>query len=235
MLDTSEVLESFQIKAGITFQNKELLQQALTHSSFAKKSHEKGISDNERLEFFGDAVLKLVVSEYLFQEFPELSEGPLTKKRAQIISDKFLSEIATQLQLGSFLFLSYSEKQTGGAARPSILANAFEALLGAYYLDSGYEPVKLFFLRWFKACSEGDSVDLEDYKTTLQECLQKKSLSLPSYQLLETEGPEHKKVFHIEVIVNLEKKTLRRKAKGYSKKEAEQAAAKRLLEALEKA
>lgn len=234
MTDKMDILNEFQKHAGIKFKNISLLKQALTHSSFAKKVRSKGVQDNERLEFFGDAVLKLIVSEYLFQTYPNLSEGPLTKKRAQIVSDKFLSEAAVRINLGAALFLSESEKVSGGASRSSILANAFEALLGAYYLDSGYDAAKVFFLTHFQAVSIEGGIDLKDYKTALQEYLQKKNLDLPNYQLIDTEGPEHQKIFHVEGGIKVDKKTLKRKGKGNSKKEAEQQAAKRLLELLDK-
>lgn len=234
MKQPEDNLHDFQKQAGIQFKDINLLKQALTHSSFAKKTRAKGLQDNERLEFFGDAVLKLIVSEYLFQTFPTLSEGPLTKKRAQIVSDKFLSEAAIRIHLGTVLFLSESEKASGGANRSSILANAFEALLGAYYLDSGYKAAQDFFLKQFQVLFDEGNIDLKDYKTALQEYLQKKNLGLPNYKLAETEGPEHQKIFHVEGVITVNKKTLKQRGKGNSKKEAEQEAAKRLLEVIDK-
>lgn len=234
MTDAESKLLAFQLKQGFSFNNQDMLKQALTHSSYAKKGREKGAQDNERLEFFGDAVLKLIVSEYLFSTYPTLSEGPLTKKRAQIVSDKFLSEMAIRMDLGSVLFLSDAERQAGGAGRSSILANALEALLGAYYLDSGYEAVKTFFLIQIEACFHTSEVDLKDYKTTLQEYMQKQCLPLPEYLIVQMEGPEHQKIFYVDVVVKIDSKLLRRKGRGSSKKEAEQAAAKRLLEIIDK-
>lgn len=222
--------EALEKKIGISFNTKALLKQALTHRSYHSKKELE--DDNERLEYFGDAVLKLIVTDYLYHKFPELNEGDLTKKRAGIIADKCLSLIAEKLDLGKYMRFSYGENQSGGRNKTSNLANALEALIGAIYLDKGYEDAKHFFLSYFEKSAKRQADSLRDFKTELQEYAQKKYKNLPSYALEKEEGPEHDKIFHISVSLTTAKETLKAKGAGSSKKEAEQSAAKSLIETL---
>lgn len=235
---TSEVtvgrLAEFQRIAGISFRNSGLLLTALTHSSYARYSKKGGVQDNERLEFFGDAVLKLIVSEYLLKKFPSASEGDLTKIRAQLISDKNLAFLSEKLKMGDFLMMSYGEKNTGGNKRLSNLANAMEAVLGAYYLDSGLPAVHQFFtellIRHEKELLAQDYV--VDYKTALQEHLQRRKKGLPEYRTVREEGPEHDKIFYVTVTVDGDDERRPYEGTGRSKKDAEQMAAKQASLAL---
>jgi ribonuclease-3 len=213
------------------FRNKDLIQEALTHSSFAKRQVPP-VRDNERLEFFGDAVLKLIISEYLYAKYPHESEGELTKKRARMVADKLLATLAQALNIGEFLRLSPGEKKGGGAERASNLANAMEAILGALYMDQGYEAAKTFFISVLQDVGYNDDSALHDNKTKLQEWAQKQGLALPKYQVLKSEGPDHDKIFYVEVVVNRNGTPMVSVGYGKSKKEAEQHAAKKLLSSL---
>jgi ribonuclease III len=220
-------LSDFEDKASLSFKNKALLSQAFTHSSYLKRG-----TNNERLEFFGDAVLKLIVSEYLYFKYPHFDEGDLTKKRAQIVSDRLLSQLSSSLEVGEYMLFSPGEAGTGGAKKPSNLANAFEALLGAIYLDSGYPKAKDFFVNRLELAPESAKTELQDSKTILQEWSQKKSGELPLYTQVDENGPEHEKCFVVRVSVNLSTGEKSAEGKGVSKKRAEQNAAKRLLATL---
>ncbi len=221
-------IESIEKKIKVTFNTKSLLRDAVTHKSYAKQQRQEKVADNERLEYFGDAVLKLIVTDYLYHKFPKESEGELTKKRASMIADKCLSQIASQLDLGRYLRLSHGEKQSGGAERPSNLANAVEALIGAIYLDQGYSVAKVFFMENFDKIPQKERLFLGDFKTELQEHAQKKYQTLPEYTLLSERGPEHGKVFSVQVKINHASETLEARGEGNSKKEAEQEAAQKL-------
>ena len=225
-------LENFQKENHLYFKNRALLEEALTHSSYAKQ-YQGNVNDNERLEFFGDAVLKLLVSEHLFLTYPELNEGALTKKRAYLVSDTLLARLANSISLGAFIRLSHSEKRAGGNERSSILANAMEALLGAIYLDSGYEACKAFFVPLIKTINLDKELKTYNNKTVLQEWTQKRGLPLPCYTIKKTHGPDHNKVFYVTVSITT-KKGLEKTASGSgtSKKEAEQEAARLLFEQL---
>jgi ribonuclease III len=225
-----ELLSELEEKAGLNFKNKGLLSQALTHSSYAKRDRGNQSIDNERLEFFGDAVLKLIVSEYLYFKYPHLDEGGLTKKRAQIVSDRLLAELSMNLSVGDYMLFSQGEKGTGGSSRPSNLANAFEALLAAIYLDTGYEEAKSFFISRYDLAPQEAKLELQDSKTVLQEWAQQNGGALPTYTLLKSEGPDHKKKFIVRVTVQAKRGDLSEDGMGVSKKRAEQEAAKRLLE-----
>ncbi len=207
------------------FNNKDLLKVALTHSSFARHSKQPGVEDNERLEFLGDAVLKLIVSQYLFDRFGDYDEGRLTKLRAQIVSDKTLAGFAQSLNLGERILFSFGEKNSGGPARISNLANAFEAILGAIYLDKGLQEATDFLVPYIEKFGE----EWVDAKSELQELSQKKKIDLPTYRVFKEEGPDHKKQFHIEASVMIEGRTVTAFGDGPSKKEAEQLAAAHLL------
>lgn len=220
-MEREKELQELEKRLGIPFLSKALLNQALTHSSFA---HEAGIPDNERLEYLGDAVLKLVITEYIYNKFPTKPEGDLTKIRATVISDETLAKVADKMNLGRYLLLSENEKRTGGAVRKSNLANSLEALIGAIYLDAGLGRSRDFLLEILR--SEIEKVSAEDYikdfKSVLQEYSQKRKWELPHYRVLSESGPRHKRIFTIGVKVSGK---LLGKGSGMSKKEAEQKAA----------
>jgi len=217
-------LQDLEKRIGVTFLSKSLLDKALTHSSYAYESRGK-VQDNERLEFLGDAVLKLVMSEYLFERFPERQEGELTKIRASVISDVTLAHVAKKMKLGEFVLLGSNEKRTGGVERKSNLANAFEALLGAIYMDSGIGVAREMTLKFLS--EDVDRVSKEgfiiDFKSAVQEFVQKKGWGLPNYRVIRESGPRHHRTFITEVVIKGESKGTGR---GPSKKESEQAAAK---------
>ncbi len=226
-------IKAFEKKLGLDFIDKNLLFSALTHSSFSNYKVEKGkANNNERLEFFGDAVLKLVVSEYLYKKFFDMDEGQLTKIRAQIVSDRMLARFAKDINLGEYMFFSYGEKNTGGKQRKSNLANAIEAILGAIYLDRGIEETQNFFLRLFSGYEKEMILDGTDvnYKTTLQEILQQNKKALPVYTVLKEEGPEHAKCFSVEVEFIYKGRLIKAIGKNVTKKEAEQKAAEKALD-----
>lgn len=224
-------IEGFEQKTGLTFTNKDLIREALTHSSFAKRQSPP-VADNERLEFFGDAVLKLIISEYLYAKYPNESEGELTKKRARMVADKLLANLAQALELGEYLRLSQGEQKAGGKTRASTLANAMEAILGAIYMDQGYDAAKAFFISLLQDVGYNDDSALHDNKTKLQEWCQQKGLALPKYQVLKSEGPDHEKTFYVEVAIKKQDSPQVAVGYGKSKKEAEQHAAKKLLSSL---
>lgn len=209
-----------------TFKNKDILKEALTHRSY--NPHPHGIN-NERLEFLGDSVLGLVVAGQLYNLLSEKEEGVLSKIKANLVSRKNLYFWAKQLDIGKYLFLGQGEISSGGRARASILSNAMEALLGAIYLDGGFEEVSKVILAWFK--TQKIEIDLQDYKSVLQEYMQKLSRSVPDYEIVETIGPEHDKIFT--AVVYEEGKELGR-GRGHNKKDAHQAAAKDALDKINK-
>ena len=214
-------LNRLETKLGTTFLNKTLLNQALTHSSYG---HEKNLPDNERLEFLGDAVLKLVMTEYLYNKFPELAEGDLTKIRASVISDDTLAQIGRKVELGEFLLLSANEIKSGGQKRKSNVANVFEALLGAIYLDAGLGKARDLVVESLR--EEVEKVSkvgyINDFKSALQEYAQKQHLELPLYRVIKETGPRHRRVFWMEVKLKGRRYGIGR---GANKKEAEQRAA----------
>jgi len=217
----------FEQILGITFRNKELLYEALSHSSYANEKKKQRRS-NERLEFLGGRVLSIVVSQYLFQNYPDLPEGELTKIRAALVCEKSLHRFALQIRLGEFLLLGKGETHTGGRERPSILADAFEAVIAAIYLDAGLEIARAHILRFIpKNIPENRSMLFGDYKTALQEVVQKNPEEKVEYLLIDESGPDHSKTFAVEVCLN---SNVIGRGKGRSKKEAEQMAAKEALE-----
>lgn len=211
---------------GYRFKNPEQLKEALSHKSFASESR-SGIY-NERLEFLGDSVLAAVVAHRLYVDYPDDDEGSLSKKKSQLVSRPSLAVWAAELNLGAYLYLGVGEETSGGRTRQSLLGNALEALIGAIYLDGGYEAAERFIRHW---CVERHArLQETDYKSRLQEMLQKKYKVPPSYELAAAAGPDHDKTF--EVFVRLGKKELGR-GTGKTKKEAEQAAARNALELIE--
>lgn len=225
---------AFEEKLGLFFKNKELLIMAMTHSSLTRQRSFQHEIDNERLEFFGDSVVKLVISEYLMTRYPQAQEGELTKLRAWLVSDKCLSFFAIQLDLGVYLRLSFGEDKGGGRHRTSTLANAFEALMGAVFLDQGLSAARGLLSRllseyWDVVQEEASSID---HKTQLQEWSQQQRIVLPEYQVMRTEGPDHSKLFFVDVVCHLPSGERRFSGQGTSRKEAEQIAAKSALSGL---
>ncbi len=209
-----------------------LLKEALTHRSYIHEYRVKGLKDNEELEFLGDAVLGLVISDYLYRRYPEYSCGELSKLKAVIVSEKILSKRAKTLGIGRYLLLGKGEERAGGRDRPSILSDALEAIIGALYLDRGLETARHFILREFS--EEIDSLVkrkyLQDYKGWLQEIIQARFKRKPRYQVIGERGPQHRKVFTVEA--RLGKRVMGR-GRGRSKKEAEQRAAQQALVRME--
>ena len=212
-------------RMGYTFQNQALLVNALTHSSYAHEHHRNG-KDNERLEFLGDAVLGFVCAEYLFSLLSS-QEGELTKVRASVVCEKALASYANALELGDFLLLGHGEQATGGSHRPSILSDAFEAVLAAVYLDGGMEAAKSFVMPFLeKEVASQRRRQFKDYKTLLQEIVQQNPGERLSYELVKEAGPDHQKRFTVEVHLN---SNVVGTGVGRSKKEAEQQAAREAL------
>ena len=220
-----EDLSTLEDSIGYIFNDKQLIIEALTHKSFKKPYN------NERLEFLGDAVLDLIVGEYLYNKFPNSDEGTLSKIRASLVNEGGFAKLAKSLNLGDYLFLSAAEENNKGRSKKSLLSNAFEALMGAIYLEAGLNKCKEITIRLLEA--NYPKIDLDslckDYKTALQELTQATHGTTPTYTLIGASGPDHDKIF--EVAVLLEEKELSR-AKGKSKKEAQQDAAKIALEKL---
>ncbi|MBR6069089.1 MAG: ribonuclease III [Ruminococcus sp.] len=220
-------IAGFEKKIGYTFENKHLIQQALSHSSYANEKKRPNGS-NERLEFLGDSVLSIVVSDYLYKHLTSVAEGDLTKLRASLVCEKSLHIFAKQIDLGDYLLLGKGEENTGGRERPSILADAFEAVIAAIYLDGGIEAARKHILRFIPEDLEHEAKKaFSDFKTVLQEVVQKNPEEKVEYVLIGEEGPDHNKRFVVEVMLNSQ---VIGKGKGRSKKEAEQLAAKEALE-----
>ncbi|MBQ7964592.1 MAG: ribonuclease III [Ruminococcus sp.] len=220
-------MDELQKKISYQFNNTDLLKEALTHSSYANEQHRK-LKCNERLEFLGDAVLSIVVSDYIFANCPKLPEGELTKLRASLVCEKSLFKFAKELGLGEHLLLSHGEKRSGGANRASILADAFEAVIAAIYLDGGIEPARKHILRFVvPEIEQRRTTAFKDYKTALQEIIQKNPGETLEYILVGSSGPDHDKHFKVEVHLN---SNVIGRGGGKSKKEAEQQAAREALE-----
>lgn len=210
---------------GYTFSSRDLIETALTHSSYANEV-KRGTKYNERLEFLGDAILSIIVSDYLFHKF-HLPEGELTKLRASLVCEKSLDLFAAQISLGGFLRLGHGEELTGGRDRPSIRSDAFEALIAAIYLDGGMEKAQAFVLPFIVEMLEEHATPFKDYKTLLQEIVQQNPEERLEYVLAEESGPDHSKHFLVEVHLN---SNVIGAGEGHSKKAAEQQAAKKALE-----
>jgi ribonuclease III len=222
--------EKLETMLNINFQNIDMIQQAFTHSSYVNEHRELNFSDNERLEFLGDAVLELGVSQYLFQKYPSMPEGEMTKLRASIVCEPSLATFARSLDFGSHILLGKGEEMTGGRNRPALLADVFEAFLGALYLDQGYE-IALNFLEKhvFPKIDTGAFSHGMDYKSKLQEIIQQDKNQSIEYQIVEEKGPSHNKEFVAELLINQQ---LYGSGVGRTKKEAEQRAAKDALDKL---
>jgi ribonuclease-3 len=212
---------------GYQFKDEKLITEALTHRSYKKEVN------NERLEFLGDAVMDLIVGEYLFHLFPKAEEGMLSKLRAALVNEDSFTRLAKRLNLGKFLYLSPAEENNNGREKPSILSSAFEAVMGAVYLESGFNTAKDVALKLLKAEFPVITPEelLKDYKTTLQEITQAHFGVVPEYRVVNASGPDHKKEFEIGVYIQ-DKEYAR--AKGKSKKTAQQEGAKLTIEKLKK-
>ncbi|WP_047151619.1 ribonuclease III [Aneurinibacillus tyrosinisolvens] len=222
--------QQFQDEIGVHFTNEKLLRQAFTHSSYVNEHRGKPFQDNERLEFLGDAVLELTVSQFLYTHFPKMAEGELTKMRAAIVCEPSLVTFANQLQFGRLILLGKGEELTGGRFRPALLADVFEAFIGALYLDQGIEHVFRFLEKYvYPRINQGEFTRVTDYKSQLQEFIQHDSLGEIQYRIVLERGPAHSREFVSEVTLN--GKVLGQ-GMGRSKKEAEQHAASMALNQL---
>lgn len=220
-------MEVLQNKLGYKFNNIKLLENALTHSSYANEVR-NGHTSNERLEFLGDSVLSVIVADHLFKNFRTIPEGELTKLRASLVCEKSLCVFSREIDLGRFLLLGKGEEKGGGRERDSILADAFEAVLAAIYLDGGMENAAKFVMRFVGPELENHTHEsFKDYKTALQEIIQRNPEESVTYILKGESGPDHNKIFEVEVHLN---SNVIGKGKGKNKKQAEQMAAKQALE-----
>jgi ribonuclease-3 len=216
-----------------SFKDQELLYQAFRHPSYVYEKDNLGVSDNQRLEFLGDAVISLAISHLLMEFFPEMKEGDLSKYRASLVSENGLSCIAQELELGDYLLLGKGEERTNGRKKLSIQSDALEALIGAIYLDGGFVEALRVIAKLFSPSLNRISLDksINDFKTELQEYSQETFQSTPEYRLEKETGPDHNKTFYVGVYL---KGNLMGEGKGKSKKEAEQNAAKEALACLKK-
>ena len=224
------MIKDLETAIGYSFRNITLLQNALSHSSYANERWHNSLMSNERLEFLGDSVLGMLVAEYLYKTFPDRPEGDLTRMRADMVCEQALAKVANKLELGKHILLGHGEAQGGGNSRPSILADAVESVIAACFLDGGMEAAKAFVTQ-FILCD----VPLKhrynvDHKTELQELVQKKRDQVLSYELIGESGPDHDKRFTVAVSLNGEKIG---EGNGSSKKRAEQEAARTALETLQ--
>lgn len=216
------MLKDLEAALGYPFENITLLQNALTHSSYANERWHNSLMSNERLEFLGDSILGMVVAEYLYRNFPDRPEGELTRMRADMVCETSLAAVADQLCLGRHLMLGHGEEQGGGRSRASILADAVESVIAAAFIDGGMAAAQ-GIIRQFILCNVPiEKMHNADYKTALQERVQKKKNQVITYHLIDQSGPDHDKHFSVEVRLNGE---VAGKGEGSSKKRAEQAAA----------
>ncbi len=219
-------MDGLEERLGYKFNNINLLKNALTHSSYANEVRD-GFSSNERLEFLGDSVLSIVVSDYIYKHYPNMPEGELTKLRASLVCEKSLCAFSRELELGNYLMLGKGEEKGGGRERDSILADAFEAVLAAIYLDGGMEPARRHVMNFvLRELQHTDDEVFKDYKTALQEIIQRNPEEAVSYILTGESGPDHDKEFTVEVRLN---SNVIGKGTGKNKKRAEQMAAKEAL------
>jgi len=224
--------EELEKKLGISFSDKSLVIRALTHRSYLNENKDKDLQNNERLEFLGDAVLELIISFKLFEKYPEKSEGELTSIRSALVRTESLAQQSRDLDVGKYLLMSKGEEDSGGRDKDYLLANTYEALLGAIYLDSGYESCKAFVERTLlkKVDEIVENALFIDPKTKIQELIQAKYKVTPTYQIIKEEGPDHDKYFTVELDVNKRKLS---EGYGASKQKAEEDAAQKAIELLE--
>lgn len=223
-------MKTLEEKLGYQFQDRSLLENALTHSSYANEHKMAGMASNERLEFLGDSVLGMVVADYLYRSCPTLPEGDLTRLRASLVCEGNLVLVAKDLELGSYLKLGKGEELGGGRTRPSIQADAVEAVLAAVYLDGGIAAARRLIQHFILDNIARVHEVTKDHKTALQEIVQRKSSQVLTYELVGERGPDHAKTFCMDVRLN---GTVIGSGEGRSKKEAEQAAAKAAIQYLE--
>jgi ribonuclease III len=230
--DTIDILQddlsSFEERIGHRFTRRDLLTRALTHKSYSHEAKQEDVRDNETFEFLGDSVLGFVIGDLLFHRFPEEDEGALSKIKAYLVSATSLASKARAYGMGEVIYLGVGEEKSGGRKKDSLLANLFEAMIAAIYLDGGIEPARALIERSFR--DDIDRIDADDllfhdYKTALQELAQGRGLPLPEYSVIDEVGPDHDKRFIVEVKVG----SLSRRGEGSSKKEAQQQAAKHAL------
>jgi ribonuclease-3 len=228
-----QALKELEASLGYCFVDIGLLDNALTHRSFVNENSNLPCKDNERLEFLGDAVLELTVSDMLIKKFPGYTEGELSKLRASVVNEHPLAELARRFRIGEFFLLGRGEEASGGRMKPSLLANAFESLVAAMYLDGGFERAAAFTGSLFEPLIEAGAAAsvYRDYKTAAQEICQNLFRELPRYAIIEETGPDHDKRFEMGLIIG--EKTIAT-GTGRNKKEAEQQAAKTALETLRK-
>lgn len=226
-------MQKLEQKIGYTFRDRRLLKTALTHSSYANERHEEGCESYERLEFLGDSILGHIAADYLYRQEPPIPEGRMTRLRAELVCEASLHRIAQRLELGSYMRLGRGEERTRGRERPSILADMVESLIAAMYLDSGSleQPRRFILDELLLQADLGEQHRSEDYKTALQELVQRSPNQLISYEMLGQTGPDHDKTFVFRVSVN---GVPVGEGSGRSKKEAEQMAARQALEALDR-
>ena len=227
-VSSSEDLTGLEESLGYTFRKKSYLREALTHKSYAHERSKECESFNERLEFLGDSVLELIISEYLFTSYPDYTEADLSRIKAYVVQESTLAETSMDLMLGRYLLLGKGEEMTGGRKKSSLLADAFEAVLAAIYLDGGYRKARDFALKHLKTKADEltSSNFIFDFKTKLQEVAQARYGVLPRYVTHKEEGPEHRKTFEVKVFV---KETFLGSGKGKTKKAAAQKAAEKGL------
>jgi len=228
--EVTERLHHFLDDFSFSFQNEDLLKQAFTHSSYVNEHRRASQDDYERLEFLGDAVLELLISQYLFKHYPDLTEGDMTKLRAAIVCEGGLFQFASSLSFEDKIFLGRGEEVTGGRKRPSLLADVFEAFIGALYLDQGLTEVERFLkIVVYPRINDGTFSHVMDYKSQLQETIQRRNLGELDYELLSEKGPAHHREFTSNVLLNGEIVGM---GKGHSKKDSEQSAACKALKNL---
>ncbi len=224
-------VSEFEQRIGYTFQRRELLRRALTHKSYSHEAKDLDVRHNETFEFLGDSVLGFVIGDLLFAHFPALDEGALSKMKAYLVSAPSLARKARQFGMGEVILLGVGEEKTGGRKKDSLLANLFEAVIAAIYLDGGIDPARQLIERTFaddiRAIDQEDLL-FHDYKTALQEVAQGRGLQLPEYSVVDEVGPDHDKTFVVEVKLG----GLTARGEGSSKKEAQQQAAKRALQSI---
>ena len=225
------MIKDLEAAIGYRFQNITLLQNALTHSSYANERWHNSLLSNERLEFLGDSILGMVVAEYLYRNFPDRPEGELTRMRADMVCETSLAQIALRVDLGKHLLLGHGEERFGGRTRPSILADAVESVIAATFLDGGMAAVESFISRFVLCDVPVSKMHNTDYKTVLQELIQQKKNQVLLYRLVGESGPDHDKTFTAQVLLNDE---VIGEGVGSSKKRAEQDAARVALENLKK-
>ena len=223
------MLSELEAGLGYTFRDKSILENALTHSSYANENRERGLHDNERLEFLGDSILGFVVADYLYRSFPDKPEGELTRIRADLVCEKNLARAAATIRLGSFLLLGHGEEHGGGRKRDSIVSDAMESVIAASYMDGGFSAAKEIIDRLILCDVPAGKPHNFDYKTALQELVQRKKDQVLRYELIGESGPDHDKKFDVEVLLNGKPCG---KGTGSSKKRAEQAAAAAAIDGL---